>query len=73
MRQPPASWHTDALVTVEAQTRLQQVVHPGQTSPSIEQPPVVLIAAHVPAVLPDGIEQLPLQHSVPEKQTSPSG
>jgi hypothetical protein len=73
MRQPPASWQTEALVAVGAQTRLQQVVQPGQTSPSMEQLPVVAMAAQVPAVLPDGIEQLPLQHSVPEKQTSPSG
>ena len=65
MRQPPAIWHTEALVAVVAQTRLQQLVQPGQTSPSIEQPPVVWMAAQVPAVLPDGIEQLPLQQSVP--------
>jgi hypothetical protein len=73
MRQPPASWQTDAFVAVVAQTRLQQVEQPGQTSPSIAQLPVVEIPMQVPAVLPDGIEQLPLQHSVPEKQTSPSG
>ena len=72
MRQPPASWQTDAFVEVGAQTRLQQVVQPGHTSPPIEQPPLES-AAQVPAVLPDGIWQLPLQHSLPEKQTSLSG
>lgn len=73
MRQPPAIWQTLALVTVLEQTRLQQLEQPGQTSPSIAQPPVVWMAAQVPAVLPDGMEQLPLQQSVPLKQTSPSG
>jgi hypothetical protein len=73
MRQPPASWHTDALVAVAAQTRLQQLEQPGQGSPSMAQPPVVWMAAQVPALLPDGMVQLPLQHSVPEKQTSPIG
>jgi hypothetical protein len=72
MRQPPASWQIDALVAVGAQTRLQQVVQPGQTSPPIEQPPLES-ASQVPAVLPDGMVQLPLQHSLPEKQTSLSG
>ncbi len=66
MRQPPASWQTDALVAVDAQTRLQHDEQPGHTSPSIAQPPVVWMAAQVPAVLPDGITQLPLQHSLPE-------
>jgi hypothetical protein len=70
MRQPPASWQTDAFAAVAAQTRLQQVEQPGHGSPSIVQPPVVWIAAQVPAVLPDGIWQLPLQQSVPLKQTS---
>jgi hypothetical protein len=73
MRQPPASWHTEALVTVAAQTRLQQLAQPGQGSPSIAQLPIVEIVAQVPAVEPIGIRQLPLQHSVPVKQTSPSG
>ena len=65
MRQPSAIWHTDALEAVPAQTRLQQVEQPGQGSPSMVQPPVVAIAMQVPAVLPDGITQLPLQHSLP--------
>lgn len=73
MRQPSASWHTDALVAVAAQTRLQQLAQPGHGSPSMVQPPVVAIAAQVPALAPAGIEQLPLQHSLPLKQTSPSG
>ncbi len=66
MRQPPASWHTDALVDVAAQTRLQHDEQPGHGSPSIAQLPVVAMAAQVPAVLPDGIEQSPLQQSAPE-------
>ena len=33
----------------------------------------VMTAAHVPTVLPDTIEQLPLQHCAPVEQTSPSG
>jgi hypothetical protein len=53
------------LVTVAPQTRLQQAAQPGQGSPSIVQLPVVEIAAQVPAVPPDGIVQLPLQHSAP--------
>ena len=73
MRQPPASWQTDAFDAVPPQTRLQQLAQPGHGSPSIVQLPVVEIAAHVPAVPPDGIVQLPLQHSVPLKQTSPRG
>ena len=73
MRQPPASWQTDALVTVAPQTRLQQLAQPGQGSPSIVQLPIVEMAAQVPAVPPDGIMHWPLQHSAAVKQTSPSG
>src|SRR6185312_5538717 len=73
MRQPPASWQTDAFDAVPAQTRLQHAEQPGHGSPSMVQLPVVAMAAQVPAVLPDGMVQLPLQHSVPLKQTSPSG
>jgi hypothetical protein len=72
-RQPPAIWQTDAPVVVGAQTRLQHLPQPGQTSPSMVQLPVVWIGAQVPAVLPLGMEQLPLQQSRPEKQTSLSG
>src|SRR5438309_2165389 len=71
MRQPPASWQTDAFAAVWAQTRLQQVEQPGHGSPSIVQLPVVAMAPQVPAVLPVGTSHLPLQHSAPEKQTSP--
>ena len=53
-----------------AQTRLQQLEQPGQGSPSMVQLPVVWMALHVPAVLPDGMVHLPLQQSVPLKQTS---
>src|SRR6478752_7177149 len=37
------------------------------------QPPVAGMGAQVPALLPEAMAQLPLQHSLPEKQTSPSG
>jgi hypothetical protein len=73
MRQPPASWHTDAPEPVSAQTRLQHAAQPGHTSPSMAQLPMVEMAVQVPAVWPDGMVQLPLQQSPPAKQTSPSG
>jgi hypothetical protein len=72
MRQPLASWHTDAPVPVGAHTRLQQVEQPGQISPSSVQPPETS-GWQVPAVFPDGMVHLPLQQSRPEKHTSPSG
>lgn len=65
MRQPSASWHTEAFDAVPAQTRLQHAEQPGHGSPSMVQLPVVEMAMQVPAVLPDGITQLPLQHSLP--------
>ena len=37
------------------------------------QLPIVGMAAQMPALLPDGIMQLPLQQSLAAKQTSPSG
>jgi hypothetical protein len=73
MRQPPASWHTDAPEAVAAHTREQHDEQPGQTSPSMAQLPIVGMAAQVPAVWPDGIMQLPLQQSPAAKQTSPRG
>jgi hypothetical protein len=73
MRQPPASWHTDAPDAVAAHTREQHDEQPGQTSPSMAQLPIVGMAAQMPALLPDGIMQLPLQQSLAAKQTSPSG
>jgi hypothetical protein len=67
-RQPLATWQTWPPVPVVTQRRLQQLVPLVQLSPSTWQPPEppALRSAHVPAVLPAGIVQRPLQQVVPE-------
>jgi hypothetical protein len=67
-RQPLATWHTWPPVPVVTQRRLQQLVPLVHAWPSTLQlpAPVAFRSAQVPAVLPDGIVQMPLQQVVPE-------
>jgi hypothetical protein len=67
-RQPLATWQTWPPVPVSMQRRLQQFVPPVQVSPSTEQPPEppALSCEQVPAVFPEAIVQMPLQHVLPE-------
>jgi hypothetical protein len=67
-RQPLATWQMCPPVPVSTQRRLQQVVPSVHAWLSTLQPPepVDLRSAHVPAVLPAGMVQIPLQHAEAE-------